>query len=158
MELMTKKWTKLKKLFNDNEWQLKTTKIMNVVEPVPAAGQSTLPALSETVASYAETECLDPLPVPSGSQAAQVEGECGFCHCAPCVTTYRQSWLGKGQAPSTRNSGIRKKLYKNYWGCLDRRKPGATPRTCGERTCYCYRKTLTGLLSKERLCLAALHT
>ena len=49
------------------------------------------------------------------------QAECPFCFCQPCVTTFKQGWLGVGQAPTFRNAGIRKRIYKKYWTMLDRR-------------------------------------
>jgi hypothetical protein len=40
---------------------------------------------------------------------------CPYCFLTPCVTTYRQRWLGQGQAAQPGNNAIRKKLYKNFW-------------------------------------------
>ena len=37
---------------------------------------------------------------------------CAHCFCNPCVTGNPQAWLGNGQNPHPRNSGIRKKIYK----------------------------------------------
>ena len=56
------------------------------------------------------------------------EGECIYCFCLPCVTTYPQAWLGNGQPPRAGNNVIRKKLYRNYWKMLDRRGAWYDPR------------------------------
>ena len=48
------------------------------------------------------------------------EGECPYCLCSPCITTYPQAWLGQGQPPRAGNNTIRKTLYKHFWKVLDR--------------------------------------
>lgn len=47
--------------------------------------------------------------------------ECASCFCSPCVTDVRQQWLGNGQKAHSRNSGIRKRLYRKYWSMINTR-------------------------------------
>ena len=45
----------------------------------------------------------------------QQEQICQHCFLSPCITMYRQSWLGYGAAPHERNVPLRKKKYKLFW-------------------------------------------
>ena len=57
----------------------------------------------------------------SGDDMGQ-DGECGHCFLSPCVTENRQLWLAQQPlAPPVRNSGLRKRKYKNFWTMMDRR-------------------------------------
>ena len=47
--------------------------------------------------------------------------ECVLCSCSPCVTSVRQQWLGHGQDAHEKNSGIKKKLYRNFLSMLNTR-------------------------------------
>ncbi|KAM7312722.1 hypothetical protein ISCGN_009627 [Ixodes scapularis] len=44
--------------------------------------------------------------------------ECTECFCAPCILTQGHVRVGMGQAPSSKNPGVRKKYYRMYWACL----------------------------------------
>jgi hypothetical protein len=41
--------------------------------------------------------------------------ECPYCFLDPCITTYRQRWLGDGQDARAGNNLLRKTIYKKYW-------------------------------------------
>ena len=59
-----------------------------------------------------------------GSEASELDGnrqECVFCFCSPCVTCVRQQWLCHGQDAYKKNSGIRKKLYREFWSKMNMR-------------------------------------
>ena len=52
-----------------------------------------------------------------GKKASELDGdrwEYIFCFCSPCVTCVRKQWLGHGQDAHKRNSGIRKKLHRQF--------------------------------------------
>ena len=73
--------------------------------------------------AFAEPSCS------STSQTPADDGrtECAFCFCSPCVAQNRQSWLGNGQSPQVRNSGIRKKMYRKFWTMLEKRNAWRHP-------------------------------
>ena len=56
------------------------------------------------------------------SEGVGGDEECVFCFCSPCVTSVRQQWLGHGQDAHKRNSGIKKKLYTQFWSMLYTRR------------------------------------
>ena len=43
---------------------------------------------------------------------------CPHCYLNPCVTTFRQGWLGNGQGPRNGNNGKRKEKYKKFWSLI----------------------------------------
>ena len=51
----------------------------------------------------------------NNDQVSEHLDRCPHCFLSPCVTSYRQSWLGQGAHPHQRNSGLRKKRYKKFW-------------------------------------------
>ena len=51
----------------------------------------------------------------NNDQASEDTDRCPHCFLSPCVTSYRQSWLGQGANPHQRNSGLRKTRYKKFW-------------------------------------------
>ena len=55
-----------------------------------------------------------------GNEASELDGDrqlCVFCFCSSYVTCVKQQWLGHGQDAHKRNSGIKKKLYRNF--CME---------------------------------------
>jgi hypothetical protein len=49
--------------------------------------------------------------IQSGAVGQILDNVCVHCFCDPCVTGNPQVWLGNGQNPHPRNSGIRKGIY-----------------------------------------------
>ena len=43
---------------------------------------------------------------------------CPYCYLNPCVTTFRQGWLGNAQGRRNRNNGKRKEKYKKFWSLI----------------------------------------
>ena len=57
--------------------------------------------------------------------------ECQYCLCKPCITDVSNSqlwWEQEPQEPHTRNSGIRKGVYKRFWTMLFHRMAWNDPR------------------------------
>lgn len=44
--------------------------------------------------------------------------QCTDCLCTPCIVISNYVKMGNGQRPSSKNPGIRKLLYRKFWGCL----------------------------------------
>jgi hypothetical protein len=57
----------------------------------------------------------------------QSSSRCPFCFCEPCVTLSRQKWLGNGQSAHIRNSGLRRKMYRQFWNMLNSRNAWRHP-------------------------------
>ena len=54
--------------------------------------------------------------------------ECPHCFCRPCVTTYRQAWLGNGNPPMAGNNSLRRQKYKHFWRMMSNRYAWSDPR------------------------------
>ena len=54
--------------------------------------------------------------------------ECHHCYCRPCITTYRQRWLGNGNPPRPGNNTLRRKKYKLFWRMMSNRYAWSDPR------------------------------
>ena len=54
--------------------------------------------------------------------------ECPFCFLRPCVTFFRQQWLGDGQRPNRANGPLRTDKYKKFWAVLSHRGAWTEPR------------------------------
>jgi hypothetical protein len=57
--------------------------------------------------------------IQSGAVGQIPDNVCVHCFCDPCVTGNPQAWLGNGQNPHPRNSGIRKRIYKKFWKLMN---------------------------------------
>ena len=72
--------------------------------------------------------CLDKVPSNKHPYCLQqhIEGqaECPFCLCAPCIvdpSNMQGWWIREPRLPHSRNSGLRKKKYYNFWANLQNR-------------------------------------
>ena len=52
--------------------------------------------------------------IQSGAVGQIPENVSEHCFCDPCVAGNPQAWLGNGQNPHPKNSGIRKRIYKKF--------------------------------------------
>lgn len=124
----------IRRLFTENQWPFETRRcVIKDSTCVPrGAGPSSCDLDTEAVSRVCSTVRVQTwLSDPGGdgesgdtgpsTGLSSGVGQCAFCFCSPCVTNHRQRWLGTGQLPHRRNSGVRKVLYKKYWSMLDRR-------------------------------------
>jgi len=65
--------------------------------------------------------------IQSGAVGQIPDNVCVHCFCDPCVTGNPQAWLGNGQNPHPRNSGIRKRIYKKFWKLMNDRNAFSCP-------------------------------
>ena len=64
------------------------------------------------------------------------EQECRFCLCRPCITDEQNRqmwWENENQAPSRRNSALKKERYKRFWTMMFHREAWKDPRYQAEK-------------------------
>lgn len=108
-----------------NEWENNEHVVHNSVEPTTSnsiptnqGGEDDMPGDNNEI----------------GDDAQRNVDVCTFCFCNPCVTHYRQTWLGNGARAHARNSAIRKVKYRKFWTLLSSRSAWQHPRYLAKKT------------------------
>lgn len=126
--------------FGHSGWDLEIVREEPVLPTVPgnqlgptngrrASGTDPHPMDSETGADNQGDSNVRPTIVRMGPKQAQNislpesdyepdANACPYCYLNPCVTTFRQGWLGNGQAARKGNNGKRKEKYKKFWSLI----------------------------------------
>jgi len=125
------KWA-VEAFFNHSDWDIEV--VSEEPYPLPAAAENenaqsdvrcgiTTNEASSGTDIQTNTVMMAPRPSQPRPTMAVCEDvtdpeACPYCFLNPCCTTFRQGWLGHGQAAHARNHSTRKEKYRKFWSLL----------------------------------------